>query len=618
MSNDVKFYVGGGDFQGIIENGYYYVDKTPYLQEIFMGNLSVKANFFIRPHLFGKSLNMSMIKAFCKLNYANPGDKSYQEKLFIDNGRNLAVANASYSELRAKFMGEFPVIFISFRGIEGSSYRKALRSFILTITSVYRDFYFLKDSTKINSYDIEAFIDEFSFCRNVYKNIDQDNFEDKAESIICNFISNIASMLYQEYGRSVLVIIDDFHIPLQKAVEAKEPYSDKMLDIIHQISIRNFKQECAPWLFKGIVTGCLKIGHKSIFTGANNFVTYDMGDNPYAGFFGFTHEETHKILDDYGISSQEQILKEWYDGYRIGDEYIYCPWSILRFSNFAQEAQCKVKHPSYCEVKPQSYWANAIGHDVIKLYLQRAIRDDLSDDIRILEKLLNNEPQEITLQEFDTYPDINQELDIETFLTLLLQTGYLTFTDSSLLHDKVCLKISNFEVQRCLERIIEQLYTRSNPVWMQKARQLLLHLLANESDEVGYSINALLGDFIYLRNTGHEFSYHEFLYKILSLVASVEKVSLTLESEDNDAYSNITIYQPSSKIGVILEVRTANNTDEARITASLIATNHILNPKNLEKFRYKTYLKIYGFGLGCGGKACKITSLGNVMSQSGN
>ena len=298
MKKDVLFMTGNEDFSTIIEKNAYYVDKTSYLKDLLLSDSEVMNALFIRPRRFGKTLNLDMIRKFCRLNYQNPGDKSYQQKLFLDNGRNLAVAGDDYKELREKIMGEFPVISISFRTVEGLCFQQAVSQLVYKIGLLYDEFMFLAKSSKQDPGDIELFIKNKDFCKTRKDDLYETQNLNKAISILVTAIPQIASMLYREYGRKVIVIIDEYDVPLQKAVIAKEPYYDEMLDIVRQISVTTFKQDPDPWLYKGIVSGCLRIAHQSVFTDANNFTTFGMNDEPYTGFFGFTKDETIKLLSD--------------------------------------------------------------------------------------------------------------------------------------------------------------------------------------------------------------------------------------------------------------------------------------------------------------------------------
>ncbi|MDY6466916.1 MAG: AAA family ATPase, partial [Succinivibrio dextrinosolvens] len=355
MKKDVLFLTGIENFSTIIEKEAYYVDKTSYLKELFMSTSEVMNALFIRPRRFGKTLNLNMIKSFCELNYQNPGDKTYQQKLFIDHGRNLAVAGDDYKEFREKIMGEFPVISISFRGVEGNTFQSAVSGLLGIIAELYERFLFLRESVKQSEERIKQFNEIYSFCTNKYNKLsDSDNLNEAI--VICgSFLATLAEMLYREYGRKILVIIDEYDVPLQKAVIAEEPYYNKILEIIRKISVTTFKQNPDPWLYKGIVSGCLRVAHQSVFTDANNFTTFGMNDEPYTGFFGFTEEETHKLLADCGLSDKESEVKEWYDGYRFGDKHIYCPWSLINYCYAATQKDIYA---------PQQFWVNTSGNDI--------------------------------------------------------------------------------------------------------------------------------------------------------------------------------------------------------------------------------------------------------------
>ena len=298
MKKDVFLFIGCENFKTIIEKNAYYVDKTAYLKTLFLSSSETIISHFIRPRRFGKTLNLSMIKEFCELNYKNPGDKSYQQKLFINNGRKLAVAGDEYKELRDKIMGEFPVISISFKGVEGNTFASAVSSLLGIISELYLKFNFLTKSEKLEDTLKSKFKDILEFSNLEYSNLYDREKLSKAVSVCEVFIPSLAQMLFREYGRQVIVMIDEYDVPLQKAVVAKEPYYDEMLEIVRKISVSTFKQNPDPWLYKGIITGCLRIAHQSVFTDANNFTTYGMSDVPYTGFFGFTKEETESYFKE--------------------------------------------------------------------------------------------------------------------------------------------------------------------------------------------------------------------------------------------------------------------------------------------------------------------------------
>ena len=597
-------------FEDLIKSGCYYVDKTIYLQDIFLVRENAKILLFTRPRRFGKTLNLKTIEAFCKLDYKNPGNKTYQEELFLDNGRNLAISNNDYKELRHKFMGELPVIYISFKDIYGKSYNSAIRVFLRIIRNIYFEFEFLTESSKISPSNRDTFIQYLDFANQISIDLDQEDILSTAEAIIQDFIPLLGSMLHREFGRKVLIIIDEYDVPLQKALIAKEPYYDEMLEIIKHITNATFKENYDSWLLKGIVTGCLKISHQSIFTDANNFVEYGINQTGYAAFFGITISETQKILKDCEILDREKIIAEWYDGYRIGNEHLFCPWSLLQYCS-------KIAASTNSNLEPMPYWINTSGNDIIELYLKRAIQDDLSNEIERLAKLLKGIPQQIELQEFDTYPNISSRcVNFDSFMTLLLQTGYLTFTDDSNLHDIVSLRIPNLEIHKCFDYKIRKLYATSNPIWRLKAKRLLAHIFVNEKLSIRSDINELLHKFLSLRDTAKEFFYHGFIYGILSMVAQSENIHLQSEVESGDGFSDIILCNEYSKTAVILEFKKTKNDAQARIAASENAAHQIVEKNYVEELLQNNYTTIYGIGIGFGGKYCEITTLGNLALKS--
>ena len=606
MPDKIQFYIGGEDFQELIENGYYYVDKTAYLNKLLMGPNSFKAHIFIRPRRFGKTLNLNMIKAFCELNYQNPGDKSYQTQLFLDNKYNLAISKNEYKELRQSFMGEYPVIYFSFRSVEGRYYQNALASLLDNIARLYNEFECLQNSTKLSSFERNKFVSTYSFCSQIQINLFQKDILLAAERIATTFLYDLGSLLYKEYGRKVIILIDEYDVPLQQSLVAQEKYYTEMLDIIRKLYVNTFKQSKNIWLKQGIVVGCLKISYQSIFTGANNFTIHGFDDNNYAGFFGFTYDETQSLLQQCNLLKIHNKLTKWYDGYRIGNEHLFCPWSISNFLAHAIEE-------ANSDYNPKPYWINTSSNDIIKLYLESLIDDNACDQINIMQELLYGKPQTISLQEFDVYPNfLEPRMDYNSFMTLLLHTGYLTFTDDSPLNGNVILRIPNLEIQKCFEIKVQNLYNTSNQTWVKKAKALLTHLLDNEYDEACTIINNMLGIFISLRETTYEFFYHGFLYGILSLVVNNEIIRLESEVDTGNGYADLILIQHNKLTAVILELKKSKNDDLSRIAAANLAVEQIVKKNYAQKFLNLNYKKILGYGLGFGGKYCEIKALGNL------
>lgn len=602
MKKDVQIFKGGENFAEIIENGAYYVDKTSYLKNIFITD-SVKNPLFIRPRRFGKTLNLNMIKEFCEINYKNPGDKARQQKLFIDNGRNFAVAGDDYKELREKIMGEFPVISFSFRGVEGREFYSSVDKMLLIIAELYENFLFLSDSKKQTEEKRKAFREIYGFCLEQHSNLTDTTLLKKAESICGSFVAILASMLHKEYDKPVIVMIDEYDVPLQKSVVAEHPYYEKMLEIIKQISVTTFKQSPDPWLYKGIVSGCLKIAHQSVFTDANNFSIYGMDDEIYSGFFGFTEDETQKLLSDCGISNKDDEVKSWYDGYRFAGKHIYCPWSLT----------------SYCyefignkDSSPKAFWVNTSGNDIISLFTDNSMESHNADNIDKLQKLLEEETIDVTLKDFTTYPDIRNKVSFDVFMTLMLHTGYVTFAEGSSYTGKVSLRIPNKEVLTGFIEKRDNLFGEDNPYWYNRASMLVDFLMGNKTDEAQSLISSMLKEFLSIRNTSHELYYHGFMTGVIGLACATKGIVYLEDTENGDGFSDIILDSYDTETVCILELKRTKELEDS-YDAAVAATEQIIKKDYAGSYISKRYKKVYGIGIGFAKKSCRIVSMGNLV-----
>ena len=609
MLNDILFLTGCEDFATIIEKNAYYVDKTRYLKTLFMSSNEVMNPLFIRPRRFGKTLNLSMIREFCELNYQNPGDKSRQHKLFLDNGRHLAVAGDEYHELRNKIMGEFPVINISFKTVEGSTFTDAVAQLLYKIGMLYDKFSFLINSSKQEPDDIKNFRTNKEFSRTMQANVDEPKYLNMAIKIIVRAIPQIGEMLYREYQRQVIVIIDEYDVPLQKAVVAREPYYEDMLDIIRTLCGNTFKQDNLPWLYKGIVSGCLRIAHQSIFTDANNFTTYGMSREPYTGFFGFTWEESRQLLDDCGLSDQDKKVKEWYDGYRFGNLHVYCPWSLVNYCDEAKNDR---------NIEPEPFWVNTSGNDLINLYIKNSMEAHDAGNMDRLQQLLDGRSVEISIKEFTTYPDITHRVGFDVFMTLMLHTGYVTYAEDSGFLNQVKVRIPNREVYECFKAKQELLYSEDNPYWFNHALKLVDLLMEDRHEEAGEILNSMLMGFLSVRNYGDELYYHGFVQGIIGLAASTRNLTVQEELESGLGYTDIVIINHATRTVCILELKKADNSDDC-YEAAQKAAKQIVDKKYAAKFIENHARKVFGIGIGFARKSCEIVSLGNlVMNTSDN
>ncbi|SPT71846.1 Predicted AAA-ATPase [Anaerobiospirillum thomasii] len=590
-------------FEKLIESNAYYVDKTSYLKNLLESSDEVENALFTRPRRFGKTLNMSMIKAFCELDYKNPGDTSYQQKLFIDNGRNLAVAQDEYKELRDKVMGQLPVIYVSFRGVEGSCFYEAVEKLVIKIFNLYEEFAFLLDNPKISDNRKTIFSTIFDFCANNL-NLSADLTKLNDAVTYCGlFIPNLAKMLYLAYGTKVLILIDEYDVPLQKAVVAEKPYYNKMLGIIRDISVNTFKQDPDAWLYKGIITGCLKIAHQSVFTDANNFTTFNVNDELYSSFFGFTQEQTDKIISDFGVESKRDEIKKWYNGYRFGDDYVYCPWSLMEYCAASKRNGSN---------EPKPFWVNTSGNDIITLYTKNSIEAKKQGNIDKLQDLMDGKSIDIELSEFTVYPDIKDCLDFDTFFTMLLQTGYVTLTEDSALRGDVRVKIPNYEIKEAFENKTKVFYSKKYKNWSSQGFNLLDALMSNDIARAQDIINTVLKTYISIRHSGHEQYYHGFMQGLLIEAVTDCGITMLDESESGLGYSDIILKDSSNDRAVILEFKRAATDDCLEVANE--ATDQIKEKKYADLFSAQ-YKHVYGIGIGFFKKKCKIASLGNIANQ---
>ena len=335
------------------------------------------------------------------------------------------------------------------------------------------------------------------------------------------------------------------------------------------------------------------------------FTTFGMNDEPYTGFFGFTEEETEKLLSDCGLSDKESEVKEWYDGYRFGDKHIFCPWSLISYCYAATQKDIYA---------PQPFWVNTSGNDLITMFTDNSMESHNAENIDKLQKLMEGENVDISLMEFTTYPDLRVGVSFDVFMTLMLHTGYVTFAEGSDTSDKVTVRIPNQEVLYCFNKKRELLFGENNPYWYNQALKLVDLLMANNTDEAQMLISTMLKEFLSIRNTGHELYYHGFMTGILGLAAATKNFKYHEEIETGTGFSDIIIDNFDSEIACILELKKAEQLEDCYDAAD-DATKQIIQKDYASKFISRRYKKVFGIGIGFAKKSCKIASLGN-MSKS--
>lgn len=380
MENQLILPVGIENFKEIRKDGYYYVDKTALIEQVL--EKRSKVTLFTRPRRFGKSLNMSMLQYFFEMGT----DSALFDGLHIS--KNV--------ELCERYMGKYPVISISLKGVDAANYDEAYRLMVQIINDEAERFQFLLDSEKLTKID-----------KMRYENLIDMEMQ---PAVLAMSLKKLTTLLEKHYGQKVVVLIDEYDVPLAKAYENN--FYDKMVLLLRNLFGNVLKTNAS--LAFAVLTGCLRIAKESIFTGLNNFTVYSITDDEFDETFGFTSEEVQEMLSYYGLSSHFEEVKEWYDGYRFGNADVYCPWDVVNYCKDHRENQ---------NAAPKNYWMNTSGNDVINHFID-SISDNGMLTKDVLERLVNGEVITQRVDEMVTYKDLYSNID--NLWSTLFMTGYLT------------------------------------------------------------------------------------------------------------------------------------------------------------------------------------------------
>ncbi|MBQ9274668.1 MAG: AAA family ATPase [Succinivibrio sp.] len=610
MTGQYQLKTGDANFAELILSGAYYVDKTALLKEVLTDD---KYLLFTRPRRFGKTLNLSMIAHFCRLNYQNPGDTAYQQEIFLNPGRNLKVAGKEFKALREKYMGQYPVVYLSFKEIKGPDFSSALCALLQQISALYESFFFLTKSDKLPIVCREAFASDCEFLSRAPQELDNPEALARAIELSGSFMYELGSLLQLAFEREVLILLDECDVPLQQSVVADEPYYESMLDIMSRFGGSVFRQE-APynwllktivnWLLKTIVADCFNVARQSGLTDAGLLRHRELDHPRYLSFFGFTEDEVRRILSDFSLTEHTQEVSGWYGGYHADSVRLYCPGSLM---SYCKEA---IGRPN---LTPHSYWDDTCGHTLLSVFATGCYKEG-TDGLQSLldgKAVVSNEHS----LELRTYPHIQKQPWWEDFLPLLLHTGYVTYADESSPGEEVKLKIPNLEVRTAFVNALEPLFAATNPARVNLGRELLALLLRQEEDPARHLINKLLRRYVSVSNHAPESYYHEFMLSLLRPAASSLGLQLQAEPASADGYSAIMLLNPTDKAVLILGLKKAANTSlRAGLKACEEAVEQLSTRDYLTRFK-DTYQYVSTTALGFGGRYCEIKS--GELSKAG-
>ena len=562
MENRLKLPVGIESFEEIRRNQYYYIDKTKLIEQLF--DSLGKVSLFTRPRRFGKTLNMSMLKSFFEIGT----DPSLFDGLYISKNQDLC----------KQHLGQYPVIFLSLKGVEGLSFSEARRRCIQLIKREAERFYVLKDSQRLLD------IDKIKYCQLL-------EMQDRPEEvdIIISSIKTLSDLLYKQYGKKAVILIDEYDVPLDKAFQYG--YYREMVHFIRGLLGEVLKTNDS--LAFAVLTGCLRVSKESIFTGLNNFKILSITDTRFDEQFGFTDTEVRTLLSDYQMEDRFAEVKEWYDGYHFGNADVYCPWDVVNFVDRAKDDR---------EARPEAYWINTSGNDLVKRFIDKANKTTKSE----IERLINGEGIEKELRLELTYEEIDQS--IENLWSVLFTTGYLTQSGRNE-NGAYRLIIPNHEVREVFRLQINEWFKKS--IFSNTERLTSFWKAFEEGDTEGVEqyLNRILSNSISVfdtkaRKEEKESSYHNLLVGILTGNADWLVKS---NVEAGEGFADIIIETDDPDAGIVVELKYTKNVDELK-AASQKALDQIRNRRYQEYLLNddRKYIWLYGIAF-CKKRCCAIS-----------
>ena len=552
-----KLPIGIENFEQIIKDDFYYVDKTGLISELLRNWGMV--NLFTRPRRFGKSLNMSMLEHF----FSVEGDKSIFDGLKISKDKKLC----------EEYMGKHPVISISLKGINAASYEAAFELTVKTIKGAVQKAGFLKMSDKLGE-------DE----KKEYRAILDENM---SEATLFWSLKNLSELLEKHYETKVILLIDEYDVPLAKAFE--NGYYDKMVFLIRNLLEQTLKTNNS--LKFAVMTGCMRISKESIFTGLNNLKVLSITDERFDEYFGFTDEDVKEMLRYYDREDHYEEMRNWYDGYRFGSTDVYCPWDVLNHCDKIKENAAAF---------PENYWVHTSSNEAVKKIIQMSGNITTKRDI---ERLLAGEEIVKEIRQELTYQEMYQS--VENIWSLLFMTGYLTQRqrlDAS--HYK--LAIPNLEVRDIFKTQIMEYFKEGVAKDGDTLKQLCDALKGGDAEKVERLFEGYLKKTISIRDTFVEKSLKENFYHgiLLGILGVKEDWGVFSNRETGDGYSDIMIETEDSEMGIIIEIKYAG--DGNLLNACEKALKQVEETKYEETLLENGVEKILKYGIACYMKHCKV------------
>ncbi len=564
--NKKKLPIGIEAFDEICSEGFYYVDKTGLIRDFL--DAWGKVNLFTRPRRFGKSLNMSMFKSFFEIGC----DKTLFDGLEI----------AKETELCNTYMGRFPVISITLKGINGADYSTARALMCSVIGNEALRFYdLLINSEQLNEIEKKQY-------KQLIK-VDTNNTESfiMPDSVLMGSLKTLSALLQKHYGERVIVLIDEYDVPLAKANE--QNYYESMIILMRNMLEQVLKTN--DGLYFAILTGCLRVAKESIFTGLNNTNIFSIIDEDCDSYFGFTDYEVRELLEYYDLSDKYDVMKAWYNGYRFGDADVYCPWDVVSYVNKLRKNRT---------LPPQDYWSNTSGNDIVRYFIEKVDKGFAKSEI---EALIAGEIVTKDIHMELTYDHIYDSID--NIWSVLFTTGYLTQRGKQ--DGKYYqLAIPNMEIRNIFTEQIMAMFKENTRRDGEKLQEFCEALETGKAGEVERLFDEYLKQTISIRDTfvrkpTKENFYHGILLGILGFKSDWYVKS---NRETGNGFGDIIVKIEDNGIGMIIEIKYA---EDARFSAECEnAMKQIEGTGYAAELKAAGFYKILKYGIACHKKKCKV------------
>lgn len=571
MAEFIKLPVGIENFEKIRRDGFYYVDKTGLIEQLL--NNWGEVNLFTRPRRFGKTLNMSMLKCFFEIGT----DQSLFDGLYISKNQDLCDA----------YMGKYPVISISLKGVNADSYENArslLKRIVMEEAKMHR---IIMSGNRLDDIDKAEYMSLVT--------------GEMGEDTLVYSMKTLTALLEKYYEKKVIVLIDEYDVPLAKANE--NGYYDQMVLLVRNLFENVLKTNSS--LKFAVLTGCLRVAKESIFTGLNNFKTNSILDEEYDETFGFVDDEVKEMLHYYGQDTHYETVKEWYDGYRFGNADVYCPWDVINYCD---------AHRRNPMLPPENYWTNTSGNDVLKHFIESAgaAKGLAKTD---LERLVNGEIVEKDIREDLTYNELYASMD--NLWSTLFMAGYLTHkgrVDTK----RFRLAVPNREIRNIITEQVLALFKQNVEKDGQLLNDFCTALSDGHTDEVERLFSEYMKKTISVRDTFarkelKENFYHGLLLGILGFKAGWSVMS---NRESGNGFSDIMIMIDDAEIGIVIEVKYVESHDLEAVCKD--ALKQMIDKRYTEYFEQQGIKKILKYGIACRVKECKVMLEENQFQERCN